>query len=180
MSDDRNRWNQRYQEQPPPEAPARIVHEYVSRLPGGTALEVACGGGRNAIALAEHGLDVTAVDVSDAALEYARRRAADAGVDVEFVRADVDSMDLAEGSYDAIVVTYFRMRERLPDLLDALAPGGVLLYEHRLQTDGSHRFRVRPNELLHACLDLRIIRYEEPIDIAPDDCTVRLVAQRPR
>lgn len=178
--DDRDRWNRRYREDEPRETPAEIVREPVGDLPRGTALDVACGGGRNAIFLAEHGFDVTATDVSDEALEHARRRADGAGVDVDFVRTDVDAMDLEKGVYDVVVVTYFRTRERLPDLVDALTPGGVLCYEHRLETGEDHRFRVRSNELLRACLDLRIVRYEEPLEVTPDDCTVRLVARRPR
>ena len=114
---------------------------------------MACGG-RNAIFLAERGFDVTAIDVSDEALDHARRRADEAGVDVNFVRTHADSINLDEEAYDAIVVTYFRTRERLPDLLNALAPGGVLLYEHRIETGEGHCFRVRPNELLHSCLNL--------------------------
>lgn len=180
MTDDRDRWNRRYREEPPQETPAAIVRQHVDDLPPGAALDVACGGGRNATFLAERGFDVTAIDVSDEALDHARRRADGAGVDVDFVRTDADSMELEREAYDAIVVTYFRTRERLPDLLDALAPGGVLLYEHRLRTGEGHRFRVRPNELLHACLDLRIVRYEEPVDVTSDDCTVCLVARRPR
>lgn len=180
MTDDRDRWNRRYREDSPPETPAAIVRDHVDDLPRGTVLDVACGGGRNAIYLAERRFDVTAFDVSDEALDRARRRAAEAGVDPDFVRSDVESIDLEKRAYDAVVVTYFRARERLPDLLEALAPGGVLLYEHRLRTGEGHRFRVRSNELLHACLGLRIVRYEEPVDVTPDDCTVRLVARRAR
>ncbi|MFC4439124.1 MULTISPECIES: class I SAM-dependent methyltransferase [Natrialbaceae] len=180
MSDDRDRWNDRYRENTPSEEAATIVREHADELPGGTALDLACGGGRNAIFLAERGLDVTGVDVSDEALAHARRRADDAGADVDFLRADANEMDLEPEAYDVVVVTYFRTRERLPDLLDALAPGGLLLYEHRLETGEDRRFRVRTNELLHACLDLRIVRYEEPVDVTPDDCTVRLVARRQR
>ncbi|WP_306052100.1 class I SAM-dependent methyltransferase [Natronococcus wangiae] len=180
MTDDRDRWNDRYREDAPPEEPAAIVREHAADLPRGTALDLACGGGRNAIFLAERDFDVTGIDVSDEALAHARRRADDAGVDVDFVRADANDVDLEEGAYDVIVVTYFRTRERLPDLVDALAPGGVLCYEHRLETGEDRRFRVRSNELLRACLGLRIVRYEEPIDVTPDDCTVRLMARRPR
>lgn len=180
MTDDRERWNRRYEESPPPEQPAPVVREHVDELPGGTALDLACGGGRNAIFLAEHGFDVSATDISDGALEYARRRADDVGVsdNIDFVRTDANSMALELEAYDVIVVTHFRTRERLPDLLDALAPGGVLCYEHRLDTGDNHRFRVRTNELLHASLDLRIVYYEEPHEVTPDDCTVRLVARR--
>ncbi|CAL9550243.1 hypothetical protein SUDANB70_04450 [Streptomyces sp. enrichment culture] len=48
-------------------------------LTGGRALELGCGPGRNALYLAAHGYDVDAVDLSPAALAWARERAAEAG-----------------------------------------------------------------------------------------------------
>lgn len=179
MTDDRDRWNRRYRDDGVPDEPVAIVREHVDDLPQGSVLDLACGGGRNAVFLAERGFDVTGVDVADEALDQARERADAADVDVDFVRADVEEIDLEPAAYDVLVVTYYRTRERLPDLLDALAPGGVLLYEHRIEDGTGHRFRLRPNELLRACLELRIVRYEEPIEVTPDDCTVRLVARRP-
>jgi hypothetical protein len=57
--------------------------------------------------------------------------------------------------------------DRLPDLKEALAPGGVLCYEHHLRSpeaergpsDDRHRFR--SNDLLRAALDLTVLHYEE-------------------
>jgi SAM-dependent methyltransferase len=55
------------------------------------ALELGCGTGTNAIALAQLGFDVTAVDCSARALELARAKAAQAGARVEWVEADVQN-----------------------------------------------------------------------------------------
>ncbi|MHC4251967.1 MAG: class I SAM-dependent methyltransferase [Planctomycetota bacterium] len=52
------------------------------------ALEVGCGTGTNAVWLAGRGFTVTAVDVSESAVEQAREKAADAGVEVTFLAAD--------------------------------------------------------------------------------------------
>ena len=177
MRDSRTRWNRRYRSDPPPSDPSDLVVEYVDTLPRGRALDVACGGGRNAIFLAEHGFDVVGVDSSDIGLEHARARAERAGVDVEFVCVDVHEFEL--DTYDVIVVSNFRIRERLPDLLRALEPGGVILYEHRLRVDEHGSFRVEPNELLHALLSLRLVRYEEPLEPTSGDETVRVVARKP-
>ena len=57
------------------EAPAGILAELWPLLPTGAALDLACGRGRNAIFLAEHGRPVTAVDWSPAALDLLEKRA---------------------------------------------------------------------------------------------------------
>jgi 2-polyprenyl-3-methyl-5-hydroxy-6-metoxy-1,4-benzoquinol methylase len=53
------------------------------------AIELGSGTGTNAVWLARQGFDVTAVDLSELALERARRRAAAAGVAIRFLLADV-------------------------------------------------------------------------------------------
>src|SRR5437899_9840660 len=57
------------------EAPAGILCELWPVLPAGAALDLACGRGRNALFLAEHGRHVTAVDWSAAALDILEDRA---------------------------------------------------------------------------------------------------------
>jgi ubiquinone/menaquinone biosynthesis C-methylase UbiE len=59
-------------------------------LSGGTALDVGCGTGELAVKLAERGFTLTATDVSEVALDKARKRAQDAKVSnrVTFLRAD--------------------------------------------------------------------------------------------
>ncbi|MBZ6496095.1 class I SAM-dependent methyltransferase [Natrinema longum] len=169
MTDPRDRWNERY-EGPTAEFPDDPVPELegrLSTLPDGRALDVATGTGRNAVFLAEHGYEVDAVDVSDVALERARDRAADRSVDVNWIRADVADFDPGCQRYDLITVSFFAALEWLPDLKDALAPGGVLLSEHHLRSSdpvagpSSDRYRYRSNDLLRACLDLTILSYEE-------------------
>ncbi|WP_336343578.1 class I SAM-dependent methyltransferase [Halalkalicoccus ordinarius] len=184
MNDERERWNERYSEEEPPTDPAAVLTEHVEELPDGRALDVATGGGRNAIFLAERGYAVDAIDISEAGLEIAHERAAERGVSdaIEFVREDVEEYELPREAYDVIVVTHYYSLNVVPALKRALAPGGVLLYEHRLRPPGddSHRFRFRPNDLLRACLDLRIVRYDEPMEITEDEATVWLVARRKR
>ena len=181
--DEREHWNERYTEDnhDPPEEPVDVLRDRIDALPNGRALDVATGGGRNALYLAERDYTVEAIDISEEGLAIARKRANDHGVAdaLEFVRTDVEEYNLPRGGYDVIVVTYYHSLDVIPSLKRSLAPGGVLLYEHRLHPpdDDSHRFRFHPNDLLRACLDLRIVDYEEPLEIG-DDATVRLVARR--
>jgi SAM-dependent methyltransferase len=63
------------------------------------ALELGCGTGTNAVWLARQGFDVTALDLSPLAIERARQRAADAGVRVEFLAADLLQPVALEGPF---------------------------------------------------------------------------------
>ncbi|MCL7416384.1 MAG: class I SAM-dependent methyltransferase [Halalkalicoccus sp.] len=180
--DERARWNERYREREPPSEPSDLLRERIDSLPEGRALDVATGGGRNAICLADHTYSVDAIDVSEEGLRIARERAEDRGVSerIEFVRDTVEEYDFPAAVYDVIVVSYYYSLDALPDLKRALAPGGVLLYEHRLDPPGddSHRFRFHPNDLLRACLDLRVVSYEEPMEVTDEETAVRLVARK--
>ena len=112
--------------------PNRFLVAEVAALAPGRALDVACGEGRNAVWLAEHGWTVTGVDFSGVALEKARDLAAQRGVEVAWVRADLGEYRPAVAGYDLVVVFYLQVpeEERGPILraaADAVAPGGVLL-----------------------------------------------------
>lgn len=101
-------------------------------LPPGRALELACGAGRNAIWLASRGWHVTAVDFSAVALNAARERAAEAGVEVEWLQADVVEWSPPAGTFGLVCVLYLQLpaaerRAVLGHAREALAPGGVLL-----------------------------------------------------
>ncbi|KYH26194.1 50S ribosomal protein L3 glutamine methyltransferase [Halalkalicoccus paucihalophilus] len=180
--DERAHWNERYREREPPTEPSDLLREWIDDLPEGRALDVATGGGRNAIFLAGHDYAVDAIDVSEEGLGIARERAEDRGLSerIEFVRSDVEDHDFPAAVYDVIVVSHYYSLNALPGFKRALAPGGVLLYEHRLHPpgDGSHTFRFRPNDLLRATLDLRVVRYEEPMEITEDATDIRLVARK--
>ena len=183
MSDaDREHWNARYAsgKYAARTHPSALLAAWIDRLPRGRALDVACGLGRNAIHLAAHGYDVDAMDISDVALAGARRRADAAGVSVNWIEADLERPDIAPGTYDVIVVARFLVRPLIPRLVDALRPGGHVVYDHHYITpadvDGpsSRRFRARPNEMLERFRALRVLYYEEGIDDDPDGSRMAL------
>ncbi|MDT9700870.1 class I SAM-dependent methyltransferase [Streptomyces sp. P17] len=70
----------------------------------GRALDLGCGPGRNAVHLASLGFDVDAVDLSPAAIAWARERAHEAGAEVRFLCGDAFSLAGSElnGTYDLI------------------------------------------------------------------------------
>lgn len=107
----------------------------VAGLTPGRALDVGCGEGADAVWLAGHGWDVTALEVSGVALERAAGHARDAGVAVRWVHAGLAeaalppaSFDLVSAQYPALLRTSDAAAERA--LLAAVAPGGVLLLVH--------------------------------------------------
>jgi 2-polyprenyl-3-methyl-5-hydroxy-6-metoxy-1,4-benzoquinol methylase len=109
------------------------------RHPFDRVLDVACGNGMHAMMLARMGVSVTAADISEAMLDQARRRAADAGLAVKWVHAPMqDIAKNVEGPFDAILC----LGNSLPHLLDAhqltralagfaklLAPSGVVVLQ---------------------------------------------------
>ncbi|RQG92270.1 class I SAM-dependent methyltransferase [Natrarchaeobius chitinivorans] len=160
--------------------PSPILRGLVTDLPPGRALDVATGLGRNAICLADAGWTVDALDVSRGQLVRARERAESRSVTVEWILADVDSYAFLEGTYDAVTISFFDARSRFPSVKAALAPGGILFYEHYLESPAGQegpgdRYRFASNELLTACSDLTVLYYvERRIDGEP---RVTLVAR---
>lgn len=170
-------WDERFRagEYPEDPEPSPMLRTWLDSFPDGRALDVATGTGRNAVFLAEHGYDVDAIDQSRAGLEIARRNAEERGVSANWIQADANEFDYPAETYDVITINFFRTLDRLGDIKDALKPGGVLFYQHHLRsTDqvdvgpSTDRYRFRSNELLHACLDLTVLRYEESVETVDD------------
>ncbi|MBI1758435.1 MAG: class I SAM-dependent methyltransferase [Actinobacteria bacterium] len=114
----------------------RWVVAELAELPPGRALDIAAGEGRNAIWLAEHGWDVTAVDFSGEALAKGRRRAAEhpgsAALRVAWVQADVLRYEPAVAAYDLVLICFLHVptaerRTVHRRAMAAVAPGGLLL-----------------------------------------------------
>ncbi|MFI6480910.1 class I SAM-dependent methyltransferase [Nonomuraea sp. NPDC050663] len=84
----------------PPELVALV--EGHGALPPGRALELGCGTGTNAIYLARHGWQVTAVDLIDSAVDQARQKTEAAGVAVDLLHGDATRLDdlAVAGSFD--------------------------------------------------------------------------------
>jgi SAM-dependent methyltransferase len=114
-------------------ANARLI-EVAESLPPGRALDLGCGEGGDAMWLAERGWDVTAVDISQTALD---RAAADAQARNVLARIDFQRHDLPQtfpdGTYDLVSAHYLHSMAALdrPRLLrmgaDAVRPNGLLL-----------------------------------------------------
>ncbi len=172
----RERWNERYA-QPDrewmPETPAEWLVEHERLLAGGgRALDVACGDGRNALYLAQLGYMVDAIDVSDVAIDALRATTEARGLTMTIVPrvVDLEREPLPAGPYDVIVMTNFLQRDLFGPLQDALAPGGLLVFETLAQVhvdELGHRFNpdylVQPGELLRAFPRLEVVAQQEGV-----------------
>jgi thioredoxin reductase/SAM-dependent methyltransferase len=101
-------------------------------LEPGTALDVGSGEGADAIWLAGRGWRVTGLDISQVALDRAQKAADDAGVQVEWMQADLGGEHREPGQYDLVTVHYPALPLAADDrairaLLGAVAPNGRLL-----------------------------------------------------
>jgi SAM-dependent methyltransferase len=112
--------------------PNRFLVAEAEGLDVGRALDVACGSGRNAVWLAGRGWKVTGVDFSDVALEQARALAAERGVEVDWVQADLLGWRPFDEAFDLVMVLYLQLpadqlEQALRRAAAGVAPGGTLL-----------------------------------------------------
>jgi 2-polyprenyl-3-methyl-5-hydroxy-6-metoxy-1,4-benzoquinol methylase len=96
-------------------------------------LDLACGRGRHALAAAALGARVTAVDRDSDRLAAGREQARQHSLDIEWVHADLEAAWPSLGTYDVVLLFNYLDRPRMPRVIDAVGPGGVLLMETFLE-----------------------------------------------
>lgn len=183
------------------EAPTGILTELWPLLPAGAALDLACGRGRNALYLAEHGRHVTAVDWSGAALDILEERAkalkipvrrlqridegkqmTRAGIDL--LQADLETVTLPLNRYSLILCVRYLQRSLFPQICRALRPGGMVLFETytKAQLGFSGGLRdpahlLNTGELREAFPELEVVFYRE---LRAEQAIASLAARKPR
>jgi SAM-dependent methyltransferase len=105
--------------------------ERVGVADGDRVLDVACGTGNAAIPAAVAGGSVTGLDITPELFEDARRRAADAGVEIEWIEGDAEALPFEDGSFDVVLSTFGCMfapdhAVAAAEIVRVLAPGGRL------------------------------------------------------
>ncbi|MBW2520920.1 MAG: methyltransferase domain-containing protein [Deltaproteobacteria bacterium] len=130
MSDSRTRWDARWRDkrtqQGIVQADPWLIDIY-PRLDQGQALDVACGNGSNAVFLASHGFEVTAIDVSREALKQLKRESALRNLNIKAFQIDLeDDPVLPEGPFNLILDFFYLYRPLFPKLKKLLLPGGLM------------------------------------------------------
>lgn len=130
----RDLWNERHAGTDPIESfePNPALVSAATLLERGRALDLGCGDGSNAVWLARHGWNVTAVDFSEVAIERGRALAEAAGVTVAWHVCDMLEFQLEKQAYDLVTLFFIHVppaerREILERASSAVAPGGTML-----------------------------------------------------
>lgn len=148
------------------------------------ALDLAMGRGRHAIALAANGYRVFGVDIAFDVVADALARAARQGLSISGWCADLTVSPLPRARFDAIVVARYLQRDLFPAIVDALSPGGVLIYETFTEAQRAlGRGPTSPDHLLQAGELPRRTQALEPVfyeEVAEPDAVARLVARKRR
>jgi len=170
--------------------PSVFMMEATKGLKPGKALDVGAGQGRNAVWLAQQGWDVTGIDISGVGLAAATANARKAGTSINTVKTTYQDFDFGTEQWDLIVMILSWAPMSDPAfaarLKASLRPGGVVVFEHVLET-GKQSFPpmvhgLLPNALLTYFKDFYIQKYEE--GIWPGDWggppaeLVRMIARR--
>lgn len=171
-------WDDRYRERGQlwSGSPNGVLVTEASALPPGRALDVGCGEGADARWLAGRGWQVTAIDISQVALD--RAAAGTDGSAVTFTRLDLATTAPPRHGYQLVSAQYFPLPRQadhaaLHGLLAAVAPGGTLLI-------AGHDTSELPAHV-HGGLDpADFYRPDEIAAVLDDDWTVLVDEIRPR
>ena len=140
-------------------APSAWVVRWAPLITQGTVLDLACGSGRHANFFLGRNLKVVAVDCEAQVIPGAR-----------FIRADLEDgspWPLPGERFEGVVVTNYLNRKIFPEILRALKPQGVLIYEtfmvgnERFGKPSNPEFLLRPGELLESFRELTVKGFEE-------------------
>lgn len=176
-------WNRRYTgnatgwtSMPPhPLVLAELTRLSPAQAPAGAAaLDLGAGVGRHALWLAARGWAVTAVDFSATALAHARARAAEMGLSVRTVEADLAGYRAPEAGFRLALISYVHpgaadRAAMLAHASRALAPGGALIVvghhmdniEAGVAGPGDPDVMYTPDRLVAALPGMRVERAEQ-------------------
>ncbi|MEO8629917.1 MAG: methyltransferase domain-containing protein [Betaproteobacteria bacterium] len=161
------------------ESPSDWVSRFAPLIaPAGRVLDLACGHGRHTRLLAGLGFSVTAVDRDEQALASIYEIAG------EVMQADLESgaWPFERQLFAGVIVSNYLHRPLLPRLVQALLPGGVLIYEtfavgnERYGRPANPKFLLEPGELLRLAYGhLRIVAYEDLYSDRPRPAMVQRI-----
>ena len=170
-----NQWNTRFQAENYVygKNPNVFLEEIQKKLQlTGEALAIAEGEGRNAVFLAEQGMNVTAWDYAESGLQKTNKLAEERGVKVHTILVDLNEATWEKDKWDEIVCIFGHfpkeLRNRtLLEVKDAIKPGGYYItevYSHKqipYNSGGPRDLELlySPEEFLQTFADWRIVHF---------------------
>jgi len=175
-SNEREYWNQKHSDRPDRAEPDPFLVEAFSKFVqpifshGGSALDFAGGAGRHSIFLAERGWDVTLIDISDIAIEKARRNAGSLSPNIHFAVDDLTTFRASQTQFDLVMVLSYLDRAVFPELLKSIRPDGLILYksyttQQRFLEGGpkAAEHLLEPGELQRLVEGMEVMHYKEKV-----------------
>jgi len=112
---------------------AELIVERAGAGPGTEMLDVATGSGNVAIPAAQRGARVTGLDLTPKLLDAARRRAAEAGVEVQWIEGDAEQLPFEDRSFDVVtscfgVIFAPRHEHAAGELTRVARPGATIVF----------------------------------------------------
>jgi SAM-dependent methyltransferase len=170
-TEDRTRWDRQHLKSSGADQPSAFLREVIESdawpVMQGTALDLACGNGRNAIYLAQRGFAVSALDISMVGLDQGRRWARRHDLQIDWQQRDLETDGLVAGDFDLIINFNYLQRSLLASIRQAVKPGGHVIFETYLidQAAIGHpknpEYLLRHNELLASFDGFRVLFYRE-------------------
>lgn len=150
--------------------PAGFLADNISLFPKGKVLDIAMGGGRNAVYLAGLGFEVEGIDISTDAVAAAQKLAIEHGVTVNAHVVDLErGYRIKADAYDLIICFYYLQRSLIQSIKDGIRDGGMVVYETYIVDQVQYGKPKNPdyllhhNELLNIFREFRCLRYREGI-----------------
>jgi SAM-dependent methyltransferase len=142
-------------------------HYLASRSPERRVLEYGCGQGSHAFSLAENGAQVTAIDLSETAIEQARETARLKDLGINFRVMNAEALDFEDGTFDIIcgtaIIHHLALRKAFFEITRTLRPAGFAIFMEplghnplinlyrklspRLRTEDEHPLKLEDFEL---------------------------------
>jgi len=171
--DERAKWGERTVAQGLYPTEAHLVG--VHFVAGSSVLDVGCGGGREAFALAEMGFAVTAIDNDAAFVERVKQGAAERGLSITTQPADATALPFADAQFDHVIMVgqllgHIRPREKRIQALreiGRISQGAAIISTNAVERHALYR--------LYFALINAGRKIYNPRDLEPDDALVRRI-----
>jgi SAM-dependent methyltransferase len=161
------KWNKRFSNANTASTPAEILHHHLHFLPPqGSALDLACGLGGNALLLAQCGLTTSAWDIADTGLKKLQLFASRQKLLVTTRQIDLENDVFPNLTFDVITVSRYLHRPLFANIVAALNKGGTVFYQ-TFTANGSRgapsnpNFLLTDNELLERFSNLETLFYRQ-------------------